>query len=165
MEDLEASLINIINTLDFRPDVIVLDYFACLKYSRNPIKESEWSAQDDCMRKIKALAEKYKVALWVFNQVNRSGSTTDGRAGNDTTRGSIGIIDPVSVTLQLTRTKEQSQMKTANLLIGKNRHGQQSDFTIEDIAFDNGRLVMDCTDGKLYDEDDMGPKFGLHNNN
>ena len=161
VEDIENEIITLANADDFRPDVIIIDYFGCLKHSTNPIKNS-YEAQSSCMRKIvNNIAFKYRAAVWVLRQTNREGTKDENAGQLSNVSGSHDANTPASILLELRRNHEQAQARDgrADMTIMKSRHGV-SNFTLHDIYFDNGRLILDCHDTKEY-HDEPSP-FELH---
>lgn len=162
VEDIENELIMLANTDDFRPDMIIIDYFACLKFSANPTKNI-YEAQSACMKKIiRNIAFKYNTAVWVLNQMNREGTKDENSGQKSNVAGSYDATTSASIWLELRKTKEQAQARNnrADLIIVKARHGASS-VTMSDILFDNGRMIIDCRDWKEYREDEM-PEFKLN---
>lgn len=151
IEDLELNIRRLINERGFKPDMILIDYFSCLKMTTSPIKSS-WEAEANAMRKIKELSFKYDMAVWVMQQTNRTAVAKDGDAetmGN--WQGSFAATQPASVWLLLKRTKEQKANFRADIVFLKTRHSQPKE-DLKDIVFDNSKLQIDCND-----VDDMIP--------
>ena len=142
VEDIEDLIEHLLNNEDFRPDMIVIDYFGCLKFSRNGAKDI-YLAQADCMRKIKNLAFNYNVAIWIMQQNNRPSS--DKTAGMGNWQGAYEATQPASVWIELQRTKEQKENGRADLIFNKTRHSQPKEDLL-DIVFNNGTMTIDCTD-------------------
>lgn len=160
VEDIENEIIALANESDFRPDVIIIDYFSCLRHTTNRMKD-KWEAQADCMRKIKEhIAFKYHAAVWVMQQTNRSATGKDSEGGMANIQGSYEATQPTSVWIELRRSREQIQNSRADLLFLKTRKAQRREDLL-DIVFDNGKLIIDCTDDKEYKEDDL-PDFKLN---
>ena len=153
VEDIEELIEYLLNTENFRPDMVVIDYFGCLKFSRNGAKDM-WVAQADCMRKIKNLAYNYNVAVWVMQQNNRP--SADKVAGMGNWQGAYEATQPASLWIELQRSAEQKQNNRADLIFNKTRHSQPKDDLI-DIVFDNGRMKIDCSN----DEDEYEDIFSF----
>lgn len=152
VEDIEEEIRHHINN-DFRPDLITIDYFSSLKHSSNPTKKS-FEAQASCMRKIKELAYKYNLAIWVMQQTNRTAVTKDGDSNSmGNIQGSFEATQPVSVWLTLARTNEQKANGRADIIFNKTRHSQPKT-NLENILFDNGKLIikMDSESGSAVDD-------------
>lgn len=148
VEDLELAIRKMITDRGFRPDMIVIDYFSCLKMSANPIKNT-WDAEANAMRKIKELSFKYNMAVWVMQQTNRTAVQKDGDTetmGN--WQGAYAATQPASVWLLLKRTKEQKANFRADIIFCKTRHSQPKE-DLKNIVFDNSRLIIDCDDAEV----------------
>lgn len=144
VEDIEEQIRRYIND-GFKPDMMTIDYFSSLKHSTNPSK-NEYSAQARCMRKIKNLAYKYNMAIWVMQQTNRTAVSKDGddeSMGN--IQGSYEATQPCSVWLTLKRTPEQKANCRATIVFNKTRHSQPK-ANLENILFDNSRLDIRMDD-------------------
>ena len=157
VEDIERKLIELRNTRDFTPRLLVIDYFSCLKYSARGY-DNDWSVQADCMKKLKALALKYNIAIWVMQQTNRSGARNDGDADMGNWQGSYEATQPSSIWIELRRTREQRQEKRADIIFHKTRHSLPLG-NFKDIIFDNGHLTIDCStsleDPLVYNENTL----------
>lgn len=149
VEDINNKIRELMNTRNFKPDLIVIDYFSSLKHSANPSKNS-LEAEANCMRKIKEMiATKYDAAVWVLQQTNRTAVLKDGdSSGMANWQGSYQATQPASVWLTLQRTKEQKQNFRADIIFNKTRHSQPKEDLL-DIVFDNAKLQIDCSDTKL----------------
>ena len=137
-EDIEEMIRRYINK-GFRPDMITIDYFSSLKHSTNQYKNT-FDAQARCMRKIKEIAYKYNIAVWMMQQTNRTAVSKDGDSksmGN--IQGSYKATQPCSVWLTLERTAEQKANCRATIVFNKTRHSQPKT-DLENILFDNSRL-------------------------
>ena len=144
VEDITAKMDELSNTIGFRPDLVIIDYFSCLKHSSNPTKDP-YAAQAGCMRKIKEkIAMRYKTAVWVMQQTNRVGSANGSAAGKENWQGSIEATQPASVWVEIRRTREQAQEGTCDIIFHKSRLSKMySD--LEDVKFDNGLLTIDTS--------------------
>lgn len=145
IEDLELKIRRLISERGFKPDMIVIDYFSCLKMTNSPYK-SQWDAEANAMRKIKELSFKYNMAVWVMQQTNRQAVSKDGDSesmGN--WQGAFAATQPASVWLLLKRTKEQKANFRADIIFLKTRHSQPKE-DLTDILFDNSKLQIDCDD-------------------
>lgn len=143
VEDIEAKLEELKNTIGFKPDMIVIDYFSCLKHSTNPIKDQNL-AEERCMKKLEMLAGKYNVALWVMQQTNRQGADAESGPNPSNWQGSFRCVQPSSVFLEMTRTNEQMSENKADIIFHKTRHSKP-DHPLKDITFNAGTLTIDCS--------------------
>lgn len=143
VEDIEEKMNEFAELEGWRPDVIIIDYFSCLKMSSNSFKDKT-IAESDAMRKIKNIALTYNVAMWVMQQTNRQGASGENKGSMGNVQGSYEATQPVSLWLELARTKEQKHENRADIIIVKCRHAN-GDPVFNDITFDNGRMLIDCT--------------------
>lgn len=152
VEDIENKIKELINTRNFKPDLVVIDYFSSLKHSSNPTKD-RWAAQASCMKKIvETIAYRYNAAVWIMQQTNRGAVSKEGDgAGMDNWQGSFEATQPASVWLTLKRSKEQKANFRADIIFEKTRHSQPKE-DLKDIVFDNSRLQIDCSKVITNDE-------------
>ena len=54
-------------SMGFIPDLVVIDYFECIKSEKNidGYNDTEWTREGITMRKLEAIAKEFNVALWV----------------------------------------------------------------------------------------------------
>lgn len=159
VEDIENVIVQYGNREGFRPDVMIIDYFDCLKHSNNPMRQ-EWEAQVRCMKKIKALAQKYKIAVWVMQQTNAEGMRSDAVGEYSEIQGGKAITQPCTDVIFILRSDDQFDADEATIKFKKARRGR-SGRSLENIGFNNGTVSIDCRDSKSYREDDM-PEFKLN---
>ena len=141
VEDIEEEIRRNINN-NFRPDLVIIDYFSSLKHSTNEFKKI-FESQPRCMRKIKELAYKYNIGFWVMQQTNRTAVSKDGDTetmGNF--QGSFEATQPCSVYLTLERSPEQKANGRANIVFNKTRHSQPQ-HKLDNIVFNNARLIVE----------------------
>ena len=151
VEDIENKIIELGSSQGWRPSLILIDYFSCLKHSSNPLKDKN-DAEAGCMRKIKEkIALKYNTAVWVMQQTNRNGMGRDSSAGKDNWQGSIQATQPASVWIEMRRTNEQAISGECDLVFHKTRHSKMLG-NLYDIKFDNGIPGIDCRNA------DAGPE-------
>lgn len=149
----------------FQADVLMIDYFSCLKHSANPTKDP-YQAQEDCMRKLENIAFKYDIAIWVTQQTNRQGVQMDEESGIGNIQGSYNATNTCANIIQLLRTEEQQLNSRATLKFWKTRHARKRSNTLEDIFYDNGHSVIRCTAQETFDpvyredEEDKAPFEG-----
>lgn len=151
VEDIKNKINQLYILLNFKPDMIIIDYFSALQHSQNSYKDLN-AAQARCMRKIKEMAFDLDAAIWVMQQTNRTAVSKDGdNEGMSNWQGSFEATQPASVWLTLRRTKEQKANFRADIIINKSRHSQPKEDLL-DIKFDNSTLQIDCEDSaKVFD--------------
>lgn len=136
VEDIEYEYRRLINEYDFKADLIIIDYFDCLKKTNNPKKD--WlEAETSCMRKIENLAKTNDVAVWTMQQGNRNGENSNN--GN-TIQGAYTKKQIASVYITIFRGDNQMENNLATIVINKNRQGAVK--TFENVYFNNGTVEI-----------------------
>ena len=137
--------------LDFKPDLIIIDYVDLLKSKR---KNSERKDEiDDIYISTKGLARELNLPIWSVSQVNRSGAK-DNIIEGDKAAGSYDKMMITDVAISLSRKKEDKVNGTGRLHIMKNRYG------IDGLSY---YMKVDTTTGHFkilsqMDEDDDNNK-------
>jgi replicative DNA helicase len=116
---LEAHIQKCID-LDFKPDLIIIDYVDLLRSKRS--KGDRKEEIDDIYVSTKGLAREIKVPIWSVSQVNRAGAKDDIIEG-DKAAGSYDKIMITDVAISLSRKKEDKVAGTGRFHIMKNRYG------------------------------------------
>jgi len=106
--------------LDFKPDLILIDYVDLLRSKRNNRERKD--EIDDIYLSTKGLAREIKVPIWSVSQVNRAGAKDDIIEG-DKAAGSYDKIMITDVAISLSRKKEDKVAGTGRFHIMKNRYG------------------------------------------
>lgn len=139
IEDLKVYIKKLINK-GFRPDLIILDYFECLKLIRRDRNETKWDLQENAMRQLEVLAEEFNVALWIMTQGNKESFAAEvvrmDQAGGSITKVQIG-----HVIVSIARTLEQIDGNRATIAILKNRQGACKRW---EVMFNNGTSTITC---------------------
>lgn len=143
IEDIELVLRTLENVHGFKADMVLIDYYDCLKFSRNPNKD-ELSADKRCMKKLEYLAKKLNIALWVAFQTNRTVSTPSSDsefALGKCIQGAYHRIQTCAYTIGL-RKEELGEDERA-IEIEKNRGGRRC--IIHNVRVNNGTIGIDWT--------------------
>ena len=106
--------------LEFKPDLILIDYVDLLRSKRNNRERKD--EIDDIYLSTKGLARELKVPIWSVSQVNRAGAKDDIIEG-DKAAGSYDKIMITDVAISLSRKKEDKVAGTGRFHIMKNRYG------------------------------------------
>ena len=106
--------------LDFKPDLIIIDYVDLLRSKRNNRERKD--EIDDIYLSTKGLARELKLPIWSVSQVNRAGAKDDVIEG-DKAAGSYDKIMITDVAISLSRKKEDKVAGTGRFHIMKNRYG------------------------------------------
>ena len=140
--DIENKIKEFINQ-GFRPDILVIDYFSCLKPT-GKWNSKTYEAQAQTMRLIINLAAKYRMAVWVMGQTNSSGLYMNEEPNMGQWVGGKEAAHPAAIFLQLVRTGDQTLNKRADIYIHKVR-GPYEATRLENVIYDNGKCIIDCT--------------------
>ena len=147
VEDIKIYIKRLINK-GFRPDLILLDYFECLKLIRRDKTETKWDLQESTMRQLEVLAEEFNVALWVMTQGNKD-SFTASVVGMNQGGGSITKVQIGHVILSISRSQEDIDNNLATIAMLKNRQGKSGP-VYRDIRFNNGTCTISCDEAQEY---------------
>lgn len=141
-EDVENYVNHLMKAQDFKPDVIFIDYFDCLKHSTDT-RLKGFEASTKCCRKIECYAGLNDIAIWVFQQTNREAfRDTSDKELEATLQGAITLAQISSFNLFMIRTQEDMTKDRASFRITKNRQGAVNSF--DDLYLNNGTLQLDC---------------------
>ena len=106
--------------LDFKPDLILIDYVDLLRSKRNSRERKE--EIDDIYISTKGLARELNLPIWSVSQVNRAGAKDDIIEG-DKAAGSYDKIMITDVAISLSRKRQDKVNGTGRFHIMKNRYG------------------------------------------
>ena len=106
--------------LDFKPDLILIDYVDLLRSKRNSRERKE--EIDDIYISTKGLARELNLPIWSVSQVNRAGAKDDIIEG-DKAAGSYDKMMVTDVAISLSRKRQDKANGTGRFHIMKNRYG------------------------------------------
>ena len=106
--------------LDFKPDLIIVDYVDLLRSKRNNRERKD--EIDDIYTSTKGLARELNIPIWSVSQVNRAGAKDDVIEG-DKAAGSYDKIMIIDFGASLSRKREDKVNGTGRWHIMKNRYG------------------------------------------
>ena len=130
---------------DFVPDVIIIDYFSCLRTTSNETlrAQNSWEMENRTIRKIENFAKKSNIAIWVAEQTNRGGARANTATDkNANVQGSFQKTQPASAILYLDRVG--CEQNYANLSLTKMRGGTLKEW--DNIYLHNGTVQIDLSD-------------------
>ena len=146
------------------PDLVVIDYFECLKPEKNVdgYNESEWSREGITMRKLESMANEFNVAMWVPVQSTKDAIGQEyvglGQAGGSVKKTQIGHI-----VIQMAQTPEQKEQHKMNIFIGKLRAVKIGRTSFPNIKFNNGTCKFDMSELDSIDNEPLGIGKGAAN--
>jgi replicative DNA helicase len=106
--------------LDFKPDLIIIDYVDLLSSKRKNREKKE--EIDDIYTSTKGLARELKLPIWSVSQVNRAGAK-DNIIEGDKAAGSYDKMMIADFAISLSRQKKDKVNGTGRFHIMKNRYG------------------------------------------
>jgi replicative DNA helicase len=106
--------------LDFKPDLIIIDYVDLLRSKKNNRERKE--EIDDIYISTKGLARELNLPIWSVSQVNRAGAKDDIIEG-DKAAGSYDKMMVTDVAISLSRKRQDKVNGTGRFHIMKNRYG------------------------------------------
>lgn len=148
VEDVRIFLKKLINS-GFKPDMVILDYFECLKLIKRDKTETKWDLQESTMRQLEVLAEEFNVALWVMTQGNKE-SFAASIVRMDQGGGSVTKVQIGHVIMSIARGQEDIDNNKATIALLKNRQGKAGP-VFEGIKFNNGTSTISCDEVEEYD--------------
>ena len=130
----------------FKPDLVIIDYFECLKPERDSgFNESEWSKEGVTMRKLESICNEKKIAMWVPVQGTK-GSIGADFVGLMHAGGSVSKVQIGHVIISLARTEEQKSLGRLNVFIQKLRAVKIGRDKFNNVKFNNGTGKFDMSD-------------------
>jgi len=143
--------------LEFKPDLIIIDYVDLLRSKRNNRERKE--EIDDIYLSTKGLARELNIPIWSVSQVNRAGAKDDIIEG-DKAAGSYDKIMVTDVAISLSRKRQDKVNGTGRFHIMKNRYGMDGLTYSVRVNTANGHFEVNDTI-----EDDDEPSQPTQNNN
>jgi replicative DNA helicase len=135
--------------MGFKPDMVVVDYFECLKLEKPETSaDSEWTREGLTMRKLESIAHEFNVALWVPVQGTKD-SFNQQIVGLTQAGGSVKKVQIGHVIISFARTEEMRLRDQINIFINKFRPGRIKVNAFMGVTFNNGTTKFDfstCTD-------------------
>ena len=129
----------------FKPDLVIVDYFECIKPEKSDLGDTEWTKEGITMRKLESTANELNIAMWVPVQGTKDsiGAAVVGltHAGGSVKKTQIG-----HVVITLAQTDEQKAQGLLTMFIGKLRAAKVGRNRFENVHFNNGTLKFDFTE-------------------
>lgn len=140
----------------FNPDLVIIDYFECLKAEKgSSIGDSEWTKEGITMRKLESIANELNVAMWVPVQGTK-GSIGADFVGLMHAGGSVSKTQIGHVVITLARTEEMKSKGKISLFIQKLRAARIGRDKFVNVGFNNGTCKFDMSDNDDFDNVDLG---------
>lgn len=148
----------------FVPDIVVIDYFECLRPEKNTdgYQNSEWTREGITMRKLETLAKEFNIALWVPVQSTKDAINQE-YVGLNQAGGSVRKTQIGHVVIQLAQTPQQKEEHRLNMFIGKLRAVKIGRTSFPNVKFNNGTCKFDMSDMDSIDNEPIGNQGGNAN--
>ena len=143
--------------LEFKPDLIIIDYVDLLRSKRNNRERKD--EIDDIYLSTKGLARELNLPIWSVSQVNCAGAKDDIIEG-DKAAGSYDKVMVTDVAISLSRKRQDKVNGTGRFHIMKNRYGMDGLTYSVRVNTANGHFEVNDTI-----EDDDEPTQPTQNNN
>jgi hypothetical protein len=142
----------------WKPDVVYIDYLQCIQSSSDSrlAADKEYITLDRSMKRLDAFAQQENFALWVAQQLNRSGMK-EGDNGQTSVQGSFRIIQTASLVLELFRNRDDFDYNSVSIKITKCRWAALKSW--DNASLNNGNCQIDLSNS------DDGMITPCYNNN
>ena len=130
--------------LGFKPDLVIIDYFECLKTEKGDNTDSEWSKEALTMRKLEAIAHEFDVAIWVPVQGTRDSIGAE-LVGIMQAGGSVKKVQIAHVIITFAATDNMKTEGKLNIALGKFRAGRIERNKFMNVYFNNGTCKFDMS--------------------
>ena len=130
----------------FKPDLVVLDYFECLKHDGGR-ESNEFEKEGRTMRRLEAMVGELDIAMWVPSQGTKDSINLE-LVTMDKIGGSVKKAQIAHIIMSIARTVDDIANNKATIAILKNRAGN-SGKVFDNVDFNNGtcRISTDNVDG------------------
>lgn len=139
--------------LDFKPDLIIIDYVDLLRSKKNNRERKD--EIDDIYISTKGLARELNLPIWSVSQVNRAGAKDDIIEG-DKAAGSYDKMMVTDVAISLSRKRQDKVNGTGRFHIMKNRYGM--DGMTYSVKVDTSTGHFEVSSYLEEDEESSSPK-------
>lgn len=145
----------------FVPDLVIVDYFECLKPEKNidGNSDTEWTREGITMRKLESIAKEFDIALWVPVQSTKEAINQEfvglQHAGGSVKKTQIGHL-----VIQLAQTVQQKEEGKMSVFIGKLRAVKIGRTSFPNVRFNNGTCKFDMSDLDSIDNEPIGGNDG-----
>lgn len=129
----------------FKPDLIIIDYFECIKFEKSDIGDSEWSKEGITMRKLESMAKEFNVAMWVPVQGTRDSIGAE-IVGLMQAGGSVKKTQIAHVVITFGQTDEMKTQGKINVFLGKFRAGRIDKNKFLNVYLNNGTCKFDMSE-------------------
>jgi hypothetical protein len=158
MSDLYAYLDSLEVFLDFKPDILVVDYPDLMKL---PKAESNRLAIGSIYESLKGLARERNIAIIAPCQVNRAGNDTNQLITRKFIGEDFSKIQKCDMHITYNQTDEEHAQGIARLYVDKNRNGESGDLILISQNYAIGQF---CLDSRMLNKKYNSITVALDNN-
>ena len=148
--DIKAKLKQLIAS-GFKPDLVIVDYFECLKLENGSRDDKEYAREGITMRKLESIAHDFDVALWCPVQGTKD-SFNQQIVSMSQAGGSVKKVQIGHVIISFARTDEMRLHSKINIFISKFRPGRIKVDQFLNVTFNNGTTKFDFSTMNDVDE-------------
>lgn len=145
-DSIQRLIMKLINS-GFTPDLVIVDYFECLKHI-GPSSMSEWDKEGITMRKFESMAGELNIAFWIPVQGNKD-SVNQEIVTMDKAGGSFKKIQIGHIVISIARSLDDIEANIATFCVLKNRAGK-SGRIFSNVYMNNGTCIIDSTNADEY---------------
>ena len=127
----------------FKPDVLIIDYFECLKLERGAsIEDNIFTREGITMRKLESIAHEFNIAIWCPVQGTKD-SFNQQIVGMAQAGGSVKKVQIGHVVISFARTEQMKVENKLNIFVNKLRAGAITKTAFYNVTFNNGTTRFD----------------------
>lgn len=140
--DIKAKVKQLIAS-GFKPDLIIVDYFECLKLEKSTsIEDKEYTREGLTMRKLETIGKEFNLAIWCPVQGTKD-SFNQQIVGMSQAGGSVKKVQIGHVIISFARTEQMRIENKINIFISKFRPGRITKNQFLGVTFNNGTTKFD----------------------
>ena len=147
VDQIRNYIIKLIN-MGFKPDLLILDYFECLKLVGDK-SLTLWEQEGRAMRRIESMASDLDMAVWCPSQGSRESISAE-LVTIDKGGGSIKKSQVAHIILSIARSTDDIANNRATIAILKNRAGCSGKI-FNNVYFNNGTCTINMDGVDEYD--------------
>ena len=127
----------------FKPDLVIVDYFECLKHEDAKLTTNDFEREGKTMRKFEAMVGELNVAMWIPSQGTKDSINLE-LVTMDKIGGSVKKAQIAHVIMSIARSVDDINKNKATIAILKNRAGGSGQ-VFNNVDFNNGtcRITTD----------------------
>lgn len=148
----------------FKPDLVIVDYFECLKLEASDNQsDKEWTREGITMRKLESIAHEFDLALWCPVQGTKDSIGVEF-VGMNQAGGSVKKVQIGHVIVTFARTPEQAKQGRMNVFLSKFRGGKLGG-ALQNVIFNNGTCRFNMEESDEIDAVDFEKNYQTNSNN